>query len=329
MDLLARYLQAVKFFLPQKQQDDIVRELSENLISQMEDRQEELGRPLTEADEADILRRHGHPMVVAGRYGSRQQLIGPVFFPMYIFTLKMGLAAALLVTTVLAVVNGILENDPVRSGVQAMLDYPWRALMVFAFTTLGFAGLDLAQQTLKLKYEWDPRQLPKVVHHEYRISRLRSLCELVLVAGCFVWLLLLPRMPFLLLGPAAAFVEPAAIWQLVYLPALLLTVATAALHIVNFVRPYWTRTRSLARAAIHVGWLVVFATMLRTGEWFTPKFAMAPPNGIQVDRLVEIINVSVQIGLFFTLIVTVFEILRELRRMMSRRHAAHAVDSAV
>ena len=31
MDLLDRYLQAVRFFLPRRQQDDIVRELSENL----------------------------------------------------------------------------------------------------------------------------------------------------------------------------------------------------------------------------------------------------------------------------------------------------------
>jgi hypothetical protein len=47
MSMLDRYLQAVRFFLPAKQQDDIVRELSENLISQMEDREEELGRPST------------------------------------------------------------------------------------------------------------------------------------------------------------------------------------------------------------------------------------------------------------------------------------------
>ena len=44
MDLLKRYLQAVKFFLPRGQQDDIIRELSENLISQFEDREEALGR---------------------------------------------------------------------------------------------------------------------------------------------------------------------------------------------------------------------------------------------------------------------------------------------
>lgn len=48
MDMLDRYLHAVKVFLPRTQQDDIVRELSENLIARMEDREAELGRPLDE-----------------------------------------------------------------------------------------------------------------------------------------------------------------------------------------------------------------------------------------------------------------------------------------
>jgi hypothetical protein len=59
MDMLDRYLQAVRFFLPAQQQDDIVRELSETLISQVEDREEALGRPLDEAEQAAILRQHG------------------------------------------------------------------------------------------------------------------------------------------------------------------------------------------------------------------------------------------------------------------------------
>ena len=37
-------------------------------------------------------------MLVAGRYRSQQQLIGPVFFPIYLFALQAGLGAALLVT---------------------------------------------------------------------------------------------------------------------------------------------------------------------------------------------------------------------------------------
>src|SRR5262245_47070800 len=91
MDMLDKYLQAVRFFLPRGTEDDIVRELSANLMAQIEDREEELGRPLTDDERADILRRHGHPLIVAGRYRSHQRLIGPTVFPMYLFALKLGL----------------------------------------------------------------------------------------------------------------------------------------------------------------------------------------------------------------------------------------------
>ena len=50
MELLDRYVRAVKTYLPRAQQDDIVKELSANLQAQMEDREAELGRPLSEAE---------------------------------------------------------------------------------------------------------------------------------------------------------------------------------------------------------------------------------------------------------------------------------------
>ena len=59
MDLLARYLQAVRFFLPRGSQDDIVRELEEELRAQMEDRESQLGRTLTDEERSEILKRHG------------------------------------------------------------------------------------------------------------------------------------------------------------------------------------------------------------------------------------------------------------------------------
>ena len=147
MELLERYLQAVGFYLPKHKQDDIVRELSENLVSEMDDLAEACGRPLTEDEQADILRRHGHPMVVAGRYQTRQHLIGPAFFPIYLFTLKLGLGVALLVTVLLAVLGSILTGDPVRHFVHALLAYPGRAIMVFAWTTLGIAALITPSRT--------------------------------------------------------------------------------------------------------------------------------------------------------------------------------------
>lgn len=170
MDMLARYLQALRSYLPRKDQDDIVRELSDNLLSQMEDREEALGRPLSEDEQADILRRHGHPMIVASRYRRGQHLIGPVFFPIYVFALKVGLGIAALVTVVLAVVAAALHGDPARQALEALGAYGGRALVVFAWTTLGFAVFEMAQSRVKIRSgcDWDPRKLPKVITQDSR-----------------------------------------------------------------------------------------------------------------------------------------------------------------
>jgi hypothetical protein len=319
MNLLDRYLQAVRFFLPRRQQDDIVRELSENLLSQMEDRAEELGRPLTEDEQADILRRHGHPMLVAGRYRSHQQLIGPAFFPIYVVALQAGVAVALLVTIISATISSIVHGDPVRELVAGFLAFPGRALMVFAWTTLGFAALDFAQSRLKLAHRWDPRSLPKVVKPANLISRGRSLCEFLLSSASAVWLLLAPWAPFLVFGPAAAFLEPAPIWRLAYLPILLMAVAGAMLSFINFARPYWSPKRSLMRAGIHVGTFLISANLLRAGEWVVATEGRTLPSGASPDQLVRLINMGFQIGLSVAMVVSVIELLRELHRMRSGR----------
>ena len=314
----------MRFFLPRRHQDDIVRELSDNLLSQFEDRQEELGRPLTDDEQADILRRHGHPMIVAGRYGSRQQLIGPAFFPIYVFTLKAGLAIALLVTVVLSAVGAVLTGNAWDQVGHAVRAFPGRALLVFACTTLAFAVLDALQTRLKLSHAWDPRTLPRLVRHELRISRRESLFEFIFTAAAVVWLLLIPRSPWLIMGPAAAFLDATPIWATVYAPMLILATATTALSLFNFLRPYWTPARSAIRAAIHAGSLAVFAMLLRGGAWVTAKPEAPLPQG---TRLVEVINASCEIFLFFGALLAVVEIVRELRRL--RRHGSKPRTAAV
>ena len=314
MDMLDRYLQAVKFFLPRKQQDDIVRELSENLIARMEDREEELGRPLDEAELAAILREHGHPMLVAGRYRTRQHLIGPTFFPLYVFVLKMGLGVALLVTMVLAVVTAALHGDPFRRFLEAMLAYPGRGLMVFAWTTVGFAVLDFATTQGRFVGDWDPRKLPKVISEDQQIPRLKTLCDLAFVLLGIGWLLLLPRSPFLILGPAAALVEYAAVWRFVYVPMVLLAVATAILHVFDFVRPYRARSRELTRVAINVAWMFLMLFLSQAGDLFSPKVGSVLPETVNVPRVVDIINAGFRIGMAVAAVITLIEIVRGLRR---------------
>src|SRR5260370_12935607 len=97
MDLLERYLQAVRTYLPTSQQEDILKELGENLRAQMEDKETELGRPLSEDELADILKKHAHPLLEATRYRQSRHLVWSTLFPFYWLAMKILLALAGLV----------------------------------------------------------------------------------------------------------------------------------------------------------------------------------------------------------------------------------------
>jgi hypothetical protein len=90
-DLLARYLQAIGDHLPAATRDDVLAKLRANLQAQLDDRVEELNRPLTEPEVAAILKDHGRPLLVAARYLPQQSLIGPALLP-YLYAAYLGAA---------------------------------------------------------------------------------------------------------------------------------------------------------------------------------------------------------------------------------------------
>src|SRR5260370_42363333 len=89
MELIDRYLQAVGFWLPKAQKQDIVAELLEDINSQMEEKEAELGRKLNESEVEAILKQLGSPILVANRYLPQRHLIGPLLLPIYWMVVKM------------------------------------------------------------------------------------------------------------------------------------------------------------------------------------------------------------------------------------------------
>ena len=81
--LIERYLQNVRLSLPAARREDIVRELAEDIRTQIADREEELGRTLTEDEQEAVLKHFGHPLALATRYGPQRHVIGPALFPVY------------------------------------------------------------------------------------------------------------------------------------------------------------------------------------------------------------------------------------------------------
>src|SRR5688572_10390887 len=179
MELLERYLQSVKWLLPKEQKEDILAELSEDIRSQIEEKEAELGRRLDESDLEAILRRWGHPMLVAQRYLPQQYLIGPVWFPVYQFVLKMvGLCYLVpwLLTWLFLVifVPSYRAEHPGLTLIGSLESF--LLIVVFAFTviTVGFAFAERSQ----VLERWSPRKLP-VERDPNRISRSESTGDLV------------------------------------------------------------------------------------------------------------------------------------------------------
>src|SRR5947209_1849251 len=170
MDLLDRYLQAVKFWLPKDQKNDIIAELSEDLRSEIEEKESALGRKLNDNELSDLLKQRGRPVFVASRYLPQRSLIGPVLFPIYVLVLKIVMLAyvvpSVLVWLLLMIFNTGYPAEHAGSHIFSTLGSIWSNLWSSAFfaaaiVTLVFAVIERTEIKSHLE-DWNPRSLPPV-----------------------------------------------------------------------------------------------------------------------------------------------------------------------
>jgi len=243
MELLDRYLQAVEFWLPKRQRQDIIAELSEDLRSQIEEKETELGRKLKDEEVEAILKRCGSPVAVASRYLPQRYLIGPTLFPVYRFVLGVLVLGAVVPRFLIWL--GFVIVDPAHRGYLHMENLWTTVLFFIFFTTLAFAILE--QSGAKLSYLdcWSPRKLPPL-RKPNRIPRSDSLFEIAFTGICYLWFVSLfwPRPVIDIYG---AQVTLAPIWTRIFAVMLLSAAINLAVASVNLFRPYWTRPRATLR----------------------------------------------------------------------------------
>jgi hypothetical protein len=112
MDLVNEYLRAVAALLPKAQRDDIVAELRDTILTRIEEREAELGRPLTDDEIEAVLREVGHPVVIAARYREGpQHVVGPTLYPYWLFAVKAAIFLQVLAAVVVTVVRTLALGD--------------------------------------------------------------------------------------------------------------------------------------------------------------------------------------------------------------------------
>jgi hypothetical protein len=302
MELIDRYLQAVRFWLP-KSQHDLALELAEDLHSQVEAREAELGRPLDEAEVSAILKECGNPIVVAGRLRPQDYLIGPVIFPAYRFILKMTLLWMMLPIFVFIV--GPVQFANTRSlgaAIGSTIGAMWTGSFIAAgIITLVFVVIERTQSKLRIADNWDPRSLPPLEKPERKVSGGKTACELIFNLIALAWLLLVPYQPFLIFGPAAAFLSPAPMWHTFYAPVLLLTVASILRLIVILVRPQWVRFPVWSKllqtvlSLVIVNYMIAAAGQTAGAVWH--PFVIAAQGGEQPVKIAAVVNASILVSL--------------------------------
>jgi len=340
MELIERYLQSVRFWLPKtKQQEGILAELGDDLRSQIEEREAELKRPLDKQEVAEILKRCGPPMVVAARLAPKRYLIGPTLFPIYVFVLKMVLLWIMVPIFVFIVGPATLGSYHGDWGkaIATTLGNLWSGSFIAAgVITLVFAILERTHTIAQVECKWDPLKLPPVRKQERKPSLLQTVCDLAFNFVGLIWLLLVPHNPFLVFGPAASFLRPGPIWHAFYIPMVAVVVFALLRCAITLARPQWTWWPALGNVLQNVFVLIILKFILDAigptsgGAWQPFVVLQQGADTAQSIRVSAIVNVSVLIGLLGTWVglciaipIQIWQWMRNIRKEnSSREHAA-------
>lgn len=319
MDLLERYLQAVGEHLPAKGRADTLAELRANLEAEIEGREEELNRPLTEAEIAQVLEAHGMPVLVAARYGPQHFLIGPQLFPFYWYTLKRSfplvIAAYAFVQLVAAITQSGSGPDLGQRIGSAAAHFPGVALTFWGVMTLGFAAFEYAQGRCIPKMtlpKWSVRDLPQLEPGQKKHSLASGVADLIVSVLMVVWLLAVPNHPYLIIGPGAKMVSGTPFgltpeWHIFYWQIVGLLIAMIPLKIAMLLPPM-RRVRGWLQLAVNAMGILILVVMVQVRTFFVAG------SDISADTLRSLagINTGITLGFKIALAISVIKFLYDL-----------------
>jgi hypothetical protein len=320
MELVERYLNAVKGYLPQTEkaaQDDIIAELKDSLLSRIEERETELGRALSAEEQQALVKENGHPMLVASRYMPQQYLIGPSLFPFWLMSLRAMLIAVGVVYGVLAGIGIFTHGNFVQAFIQAVTGYAGTALFWAAIVTLAFWIFEQNQIRFGFLDRWQPAKLA-ANSGGFHMPRSESLFDIVIGALFVAWWSGAINFPasFSHFDKPVSFAMSSS-WNPYWWGILALGVWWLLLSVASFISPYLKWDRLLLRILLNVisiGLLYFLAQqevliVVDGGNTEIGKYGNA-----QV-RLNELLH-----GLFIVVaIIWVYEIFVDVRRLLRLR----------
>jgi len=324
MNLLDRYLEAVKKFLPWDRQDDILAELRANLESQLEDKEAELGRPLR-ADEVEAwLKQIGPPTQMAARYQPQRYLIGPETFPIYWLVMRLAFLWAIPVYAIVNAVQIATETPNWTAVLQAGLRLPYVLLMAAAWITLVFAALEFMVTRYPAKFQavtggydgWSSNALPdlSLTPSKKKRTYAHAVAEVIFGIIFLIWLLLVPQHPYVLWGPGAVYLRSspfqlAPVWFQFYWCVVVLNIFQLGWRCVDLLRGTWRLQRPVQQIVMKAVGLIPLAALLSGQVWVMLK--QPALDQAKYGQTADAINTSVRLSLTLVLVIVTMQLVWE------------------
>ena len=312
MDVVERYLLNVRACLPAGREEDLVAELGENIRAELEDREEKVGRPLFEEEKVAILRAHGHPFLVAGRYRSDgrslvlgREVIGPALFPFF----RISLLAVAAVTTLVLAFGAVASMVGIGPSVPFFRTTFFYLSLQVVIATLAFAAMEVWFR--RTAQTWDPRRLPMPSRPPTRtFLRVQAFLQIAFTL-VFLWFWVALPDPVAVAGRAIAGLRTGPAWRYLHLGILASTLISLATPALTLLEPSWRRYRWVV-TLFSSGVFIAFAcASLWSGAWVMPP---SPLPDVDAAELARRINSGFILGLGVTILVTglitVFEVVR-------------------
>src|SRR5215813_8634058 len=326
MTPLERYLSFLSKLLPAGQREDILRELSEDIQSEMDDKESELGRPLTEPEQLQILKRRGNPLQVAAGYTNNKgtlsfgpQLIGPVLFPFYARVLAFNLGLTfVIIGTVFAALS--LSGQPIHVG-SLFSNVLLQLFVQLVAVTIIFVLVE--KHLSRQPQEWDAKEFEKTLETSIRdridkkiqlqmreVSRFDSISVLIASGVALLWIQSLWAKPFLIFGPAAWVITFAPVWHTIYLPIVAIMIASIFRAAINIAHPDWVHFRDVAAFILDAASLTVIYILMFAHTWVVPVASLAADRSAQ--HFAAAVNRWAPYGFWAAAIIAIFQAIKDL-----------------
>lgn len=281
-EIIERYIYHVVRRLPVSQREEIKKEL-QGLIEDM--LQERTSDPAREDIDA-VLKELGAPWEMANKYrDSKQYLIGPEYFNMYIFMLKIVLGAVAFGMAI-ALSIGFFTAPPesVAAGVGTFVSSILFALLqAFAWLTFGFAIAE-RYSTKKINFQnnqWKPSDLPPVPVGKATIRRSEPIAGMIFTVIVMIVFNTAPQILSVYIGGNPVIVVP--VFNLDAWPAFIgvFNVLFALGLVKEFVRLLFGRyniTLGIVIVIINIASLAMPVMLLSNPMLWNPNFASTLQN---------------------------------------------------